>query len=148
MELLADLCGRVVTPEQTMSRPSKPLSDMVYACALKVYSGFSLRRFESLMEVAQEWGHIRETCNYSTVSKYMKKPEVAAILHALIAISSAPLSVVETSFAVDSSGFSALSSQRASCSWFGCSWRPRNYSARSSSRIQLSVGPRRAPRAP
>ena len=106
MELLADLCGRIATPKQTMGRPSKPLSDMVYACALKVYSGFSLRRFESLMEVAQERGHIRETCNYSTVSKYMNKPEVTEILHDLIAISSAPLSAVETAFAVDSSGFS------------------------------------------
>ena len=70
MELLADLCQRIKEPEQGMGRPSKPLSDMVYACALKVYSGFSLRRFESLMEVAQERGHIQETCSYATVSKY------------------------------------------------------------------------------
>lgn len=37
MELLADLCGRIANPDQGMGRPSKPLSDMVYACALKVY---------------------------------------------------------------------------------------------------------------
>jgi transposase len=106
MELLADLCGRIATPEQTMGRPSKPLSDMVYACALKVYSGFSLRRFEGLMDVAVERGHIHEACCYTTVSKYMNKPEVAELLHDLIAISSAPLSAAETAFAVDSSGFS------------------------------------------
>jgi transposase len=106
MELLADLCGRIDTPQQDTGRPSKPLADMVFACALKVYSGFSLRRFESLMEVAQERGHIREACCYSTVSNYMNKPEVAELLHDLIAISSAPLSAVETAFAVDSSGFS------------------------------------------
>lgn len=73
---------------------------------LKVYSGFSLRRFESLMDVAQERGHIHETCSYATVSTYMNKPEATEILHDLIAISSAPLSAVETAFAVDSSGFS------------------------------------------
>jgi transposase len=106
MELLADLCGRIAEPERDMGRPSKPLSDMMFACALKVYSGFSLRRFESMMEVAQERGHIRETCDYSTVSRYMNKPEVTELLHDLIAISSAPLSAVETDFAVDSSGFS------------------------------------------
>ena len=106
MELLGDLCQHIDEPERGMGRPSKPLSDMVYACALKVYSGFSLRRFESMMEVAQERGHIRETCSYSTVSNYMNKPEVADILHGLIALSSAPLSTVETEFAVDSSGFS------------------------------------------
>lgn len=48
MELLGDLCQQIEEPEQGMGRPSKPLSDMVYACALKVYSGFSLRRFEKL----------------------------------------------------------------------------------------------------
>lgn len=106
MELLGDLCQLIEEPEQGMGRPSKPLSDMVYACALKVYSGFSLRRFESMMEVAQERGHIDETCSYATVSNYMNKPEVTDLLHDLIAASSAPLSTVETDFAVDSSGFS------------------------------------------
>lgn len=106
MELLGDLCQRIAEPEQGMGRPSKPLSDMVYACALKVYSGFSLRRFESLMDVAQERSHIQKTCSYATVSNYMNKPEVADLLHDLIAASSAPLSTVETEFAVDSSGCS------------------------------------------
>ena len=106
MELLADLCQRIEEPEQTMGRPRKPLADMVYASALKVYSGFSLRRFESMMEVAQERGHVQETCSYATVSNYMNKPEVAELLHELIALSSAPLSTVETEFAIDSSGFS------------------------------------------
>lgn len=36
----------------------------------------------------------------------MNKPEVADLLHDLIVLSSAPLSTVETAFAVDSSGFS------------------------------------------
>ena len=106
MDLLADLCGRIAELEQKMGRLSKPLADMVYACALKVYSGFSLRRFESLMKVAQERGHISETCSNVTVSTYMNKPEVTELLHDLIAISNAPLSAVETKFAVDSSGFS------------------------------------------
>lgn len=106
MELLADLCQRIPEPEQGIGRPSKPLSDMVFACALKVYSGFSLRRFESMMEVAKERGHISQTCSYATVSNYMNKPEVADLLHDLIALSSAPLSTVESDFAVDSSGFS------------------------------------------
>lgn len=106
MELLADLCDQIEEPGQGMGRPSKPLGDMVFACALKVYSGFSLRRFESLMEVAQERGHVTETCSYATVSNYMNKPEVAELLHDLIALSSAPLAAVESDFAVDSSGFS------------------------------------------
>lgn len=106
MELLADICQQIEEPEQGMGRPTKPLSDMVYACALKVYSGFSLQRFESMMKVAQERAHIDETCSYATVSNYMNKPEVTTILHELIALSSSPLSTAEPDFAVDSSGFS------------------------------------------
>lgn len=107
MELLADLCENIEEPEQEgRGRPSKPLSDMVFACALKVYSGFSLRRFESMMEAALERGHITETCSYSTVSNYMNKENVTPVLHDLIALSSAPLSTAERDFAVDSSGFS------------------------------------------
>jgi hypothetical protein len=107
MELLADLCNTLSEPDHDgRGRPPKPLSNMVFACALKVYSGFSLRRFESMMEVAQERGHIDDTCSYSTVSNYMNKPEMRTLLHNLIACSSAPLSVLETEFAVDSSGFS------------------------------------------
>ena len=83
MELLAYLCAAIEEPKQGLGRPSKPFSDMVYACALKLYSGFSLRRFESMMEVAQERGQIDETCSYATVCTYMNKDEMVDLLHDL-----------------------------------------------------------------
>jgi hypothetical protein len=112
MELLADLCAAIEEPKQGMSRASKPFSDMVYACELKVYSGFTLRRFESMMEVAQERGHIDETCSYATVCTYMIKDEMVDLLHDLIACSSSPLTVLESDFTVDSSGFSTSRFER------------------------------------
>ncbi len=106
MEFLSDLCENVEEPEYDFGRPSLPLSDMIFASALKVYSTFSLRRFTSLMEIAEDQGHIENSCSYATVSNYMNKEEVTPILHKLIELSSSPLTAVETDFAVDSSGFS------------------------------------------
>ena len=43
--LLANLCSHVQQPTYTFGRPRFPLADMVYVGAIKVYSGFSARRF-------------------------------------------------------------------------------------------------------
>lgn len=106
MDLLADLTETVEQPEQGNGRPSKPLSDMLFLSCLKTYTGFSLRRFESLMDIAEERNHVDETCAYNTISHYMNKEELTPILHELIEKSAAPLTAVETEFGVDSSGFS------------------------------------------
>jgi transposase len=106
MKLLGDLCSEISNPEYVFGRPTLPLSDMVFASALKVYSTFSLRRFMSLMNMAKESGFTDTVCSYSTVSNYMRKPELTEILQNLIKITSLPLSSVEKDFAVDSSGFS------------------------------------------
>jgi len=79
---------------------------MIFNSALKVYTGFSLRRYESLMENSLEDGHIDDKCAYNTISHYMNKEELTPILHDLIEKSAAPLTAVETEFAADSSGFS------------------------------------------
>jgi transposase len=106
MEMLSDLTDTVEQPKQENGRPSKDLGDMAFLSALKVYTGFSLRRFESLMDVAEERNHVEDTCAYNTISHYMQKEELAPVLHDLIEKSASPLTTVETSFAVDSSGFS------------------------------------------
>jgi transposase len=104
--LLSSLTNTVQNPEQGNGRPSKDLGDMVFNSALKVYTGFSLRRYESLMEDSLEDKHIEDKCAYNTISHYMQKPEMTDILHELIRKSAAPLTSVETGFAADSSGFS------------------------------------------
>lgn len=105
MKLLADVCSNVEQPSYDFGRPKLPLSDMVFASALKVYSTFSLRRFLSLMQKAIAGGYVESFCSYSTVSNYMRKPQLTPILHELITLTSLPLSSVETTFGVDSSGF-------------------------------------------
>jgi transposase len=105
-KLLNDLCQLIPQPDYEFGRPTLPLSDMVFSSGLKVYSTFSLRRFESDMRHANEHGYVDKVCSYSSVSNYMRKTELIPILQDLIKASSLPLASVETDFAVDSSGFS------------------------------------------
>ena len=47
MKLLSGLCENVEQQQYKFGRPTIPMSDMVFATALKVYSTFSLRRFST-----------------------------------------------------------------------------------------------------
>jgi transposase len=107
VELLADLCKTVPQPKQEgKGRPRLPLSDMVFASAYKVYVGFSSRRFTSDLRDAFVEGRINTTPYFNSVSRYLSDPQLTDVLKELITASSLPLKVVETDFAVDSSGFS------------------------------------------
>ena len=104
--LLADLCSTVEQPEQGMGRPRLPLSDMLFATAYKVYVGFSARRFTSDLKDAHAQGLIGNAPHFNSVNRYLADPELTEVLKGLVTLSSLPLKSVETSFAVDSSGFS------------------------------------------
>lgn len=114
MKLLTALCSTVEQPKYKFGRPTLPMADMVFSSALKVYSTFSLRRFVSLMQSAKKESYIDKVCSYSTVSNYMRKPEMTSILKELITKSSLALKSIETSFAVDSTGFATSQFAR----WF------------------------------
>jgi len=104
--LLAELCRGIPQPEQSNGRPRLPLSDMVFASAFKVYTGFSSRRFTSDMREVHDTGLIASTPHFNSVSNYLANPELTPILKSLVTLSSLPLKAVESDFAVDSSGFS------------------------------------------
>jgi transposase len=106
MKMLSDICATVEQPPYERGRPRLPLSDMIFASALRVYAGFSLRRFMASMQKAMVEGYIQTSCTYVSISNFMRKPELMPILDDLITVSSLPLTSVEMNFAVDSSGFS------------------------------------------
>lgn len=117
-ELLADLCARIPQPApkdpSKGGRPRVNLGDALFTCIFKVYSTFSARRFASDMREAHRRGHLRDEFNCSIAWKYLRKPEVTPILSELIVRSSLPLRSVETTFAIDSSGFGTSRFER----WF------------------------------
>jgi transposase len=124
MKLLKDLCENIEQPEYKFGRPTLPFSDMLFGSVMKVYTGFSLRRFMSDMKIAHDYGLVDNVPCYSSLSNFMNKEEVKTILENLITISSLPLKEIEKDFAVDSSGFSTSRYAR----WFDYKWgKERKY---------------------
>ena len=116
--LLRELCNTIEEPPQTFGRPRLPLSDMLYAMAVKVYCGMSGRRAMSFIRDAKERGLIDKMPHFNSVLRYLEKPEMTELLRELIQRSALPLASVETDFAVDSSGFATSYYHR----WFDHKW--------------------------
>jgi len=118
LNLLKNLCENIEQPEYRFGRPKLPISDMIFASALKVYSTFSLRRFMSDVKIAKEMKLIDCVPCYASVGHFLQKDEATSIIKELIKISASSLKDVETSFAIDSSGFSTSRFAR----WFDTKW--------------------------
>lgn len=106
LSLLAELCKGIEEPVQTFGRPRIPLGEVVFGNTYKVYSTVSGRRFISDLRDAQAKGYVTQTPHYTSLSRYLENPTLTPFLKQLIEASSVPLQAVESSFAVDSSGFS------------------------------------------
>ncbi|MDQ6787784.1 MAG: transposase [Acidobacteriota bacterium] len=104
--LLAELCKGVGEPSQEKGRPRLPLEDMIFSCVYKVYSMFSLRRFNTDLKEAHKKGFICRTPNNKSLSRYFGMEVLTPYLKMLIEESSLPLTEIEKSFAVDASGLS------------------------------------------
>lgn len=112
--LLHNLCDLIVEPPQDMGRPRLMYRDMLFAAAFKVYSGMSARRFATDLNEAQVKGYVSKAAHFNSVNRYLDNPALTSLLHELIAQSALPLKALESSFAVDSSGFSTCQYVR----WF------------------------------
>ena len=106
MQLLADLTKGIPQPAYAFGRPKLPIGDMVFASALKVFTTFSLRRFLTDARIAKDKGYVDSVPCFASVGHFLQNPEITPVLKDLIKVSSLPLRTVETTFAIDSSGFS------------------------------------------
>jgi hypothetical protein len=107
-ELLFDLCCDLQQPsEPRTGRHPHRVRDALFAMAYKVYSGFSSRRFDTDLADAHAAGFLSVRVPGMKVCAFLENADFTAILHALIVRSSLPLPSVETTFAPDSTGFSA-----------------------------------------
>jgi hypothetical protein len=106
-ELLADLLRNVDEPDRPGIRGVRPHTyrDSLFAMAFKVYCLFSSRRFSSDLREAHRRGHTSKEIPGMKVCAFMENPAFTPILRELVARSAMPLRAVETSFAIDSSGF-------------------------------------------
>ncbi len=116
--LLRELCDEIEQPEYNFGRPRLPLSDMVFAMAVKVYSTMSGRRAMSDIRGAEGQGLLEKMPSVASCWRYMEKPKMKALLQELIELSALPLRSIETHFSPDSSGFASKSYVR----WFDKKW--------------------------
>jgi transposase len=110
--LLRDLCDGVPEPVQGKGRPRIPLADALFSACFKVYSTASSRRFMTDLRAAHAAGLVTRPWHFNTVLKVIEDESLTPILHDLIAASAAPLKSVESTFAVDSTGFGTQSFYR------------------------------------
>jgi transposase len=105
--LLFDLCAGLPEPVRTGPgrRPAR-LADMVFACALKVFTTLSSRRFACDLADAHKRNYLSHLMNSVAVCSYLENDLLTPVLRELIGRSSLPLRAIETDFAPDSSGFS------------------------------------------
>ncbi len=104
--LLADLCRGLPNPPQSgAGRRRTPMSDMVFTSILKVYTGFSSRRFGTDLEDAREKGFVGNV-GPMMVCPFMESDLMTPVLQELVTATATPLRAVETDFAPDSTGFS------------------------------------------
>lgn len=91
LRLLKDLCENIEQPTYNFGRPTLPISDMLFASALKIYSTFSLRRFMSDLKIAKEMKLIDSLPCYASIGHFLQKEEITDILKDLIKMSSSLL---------------------------------------------------------
>lgn len=106
IRLLHELTSQIPIPERTgPGRPSADLGEMIFSCCLKIYLNFSSRRAESDLKVIQQLGYVGHAPHFNTILKYLGKPELKPVLTSLVEFSALPLTQLEETFAVDSTGF-------------------------------------------
>ena len=103
--LLRALCDGIEQPRHTRGRPRLPLADVIHAAAMKTFVMMSGRRASSDVRDAEARGHVAHAPHYNTVFSYLERADVTPLLKTLVEESAAPLKAIETSFAVDATGF-------------------------------------------
>jgi transposase len=115
LSLLRGLCDGIATPAHP-GRGPKPIAycDAIFGMVAKVYGGMSARRSTTDIKACAAEGHMSRALHYNSILREMDRPEMTPILVRLIEESAKPLATVETSFAVDSTGFGTQTYRR----WF------------------------------
>ena len=115
--LLADLVNGLRPTEpikRGRGRPEVPVADNIFAAVYKVYCGWSARRFMYDLESAHERGFLSRSMSHNSVLRALESEELTPILKDLVGQTALPLASVESTFAVDSSGFCTSKFRR----WF------------------------------
>ncbi len=135
--LLHDLCKDIPEPKPSAvgGRPRLPMADAIFAACFKVFTTVSGRRCISDLCDAKDKGYINGVPHFNSIFNIFDAQETTAILTDLVTKTAAPLKSLESTFAIDSSGFSGCKFDR----WYDEKWgQPR--SMRSWVKVHAVVG--------
>lgn len=108
-KLLRGLCDGIMQPAQPSQnrggRPRLPLADVVYGATMKVYTTFSGRRATTDIRECEAKGFVDHAPHYNSIFRYLEQPTLTPLLKTLVEESALPLKAIESSFAVDGTGF-------------------------------------------
>jgi len=79
MRLLSDMCNDIEEPTYSFGRPHTPLGDMIFSCALKVYSLYSLRRFMTDIRIAKDIGFLDKIPCFTSVGKFFQDKNMTRV---------------------------------------------------------------------
>jgi len=118
LQILSEITQRLKGRRNCTGRPRADLSDILFCCCLKVYSGFSSRRLNSDLEISKQQGYVNKVPHFTTLMKSLGEKELTPALKEVLRISSYPLKEMEKDFAIDSTGFSTSMFSR----WNDAKW--------------------------
>lgn len=109
--LLADLVTEVADPRPPtgFGRPRLRFSDLLFCSVQKVYTQLSLRRAYGHFERAADLHQIRRAPSFVQPSLLFRREDVTPVLLALIVRSALPLAELESTYAIDASGYRTTS---------------------------------------
>jgi transposase len=134
--LLGELAATVPEPVQTMGRPRIPMADAIFCAAFKVYSTASSRRFMTDLREAHGAGLVSRAWHFNSVLNCIDNAAMTPILSDLVTASAAPLASVESTFAVDSTGFGTVQYYRH----FTAKWGGREIEQRDWLKLHALIG--------
>lgn len=102
---LADLCGLLPTPAPKRGQQPIAPCDSAFCAILKTYSTMSARRFMGDLAESKDNGFINRVPHFNSVLNFFDNESSTPILMEFVERSAAPLVAVESTFAVDSTGF-------------------------------------------
>lgn len=111
-ELLNELCQLIPETPYEFGRPSVPIKDLVFVCALKLYNAYSLRKIDYDIKLAESAGYIKKAPHYNRLSEFFNSESTYYLLQKLLTITALPLKELEDAYSMDASGFGSYQYDR------------------------------------
>jgi len=106
---IADELMRITVPETPtghIGRPRMPLGDMIKSLLVQKYEEKSSRRTTGYLQELENRRYIEKKPHFNTSLKYLKSPAITPYLQDILAMTAVFFQGMETTIAIDSTGFS------------------------------------------